>query len=129
MFALRALLIIAGLLLGQTAEAARKPNLILILADDLGYETIGANGGTSYRTPVLDKLAATGTRFTQCYVQPLCTPTRVQLMTGLYNVRNYTSFGQMDPAAVTFAQLLKRASYATCMVGKWQLGRQVELPK
>ena len=63
--------------------AERKPNLILILADDLGYETIGANGGTSYQTPVLDKFAATDVRFTQCYAQPLCTPTRVQLMTGL----------------------------------------------
>lgn len=125
----RALLILVGLLLGPAVEGAGKPNLILILADDLGYETIGANGGTSYRTPALDKLAATGTRFTHCYVQPLCTPTRVQLMTGLYNVRNYTSFGQMDPESVTFAQLLKRAGYATCMVGKWQLGREPDLPR
>ena len=111
------------------ALIAAKPNLILILADDLGYETIGANGGTSYRTPTLDKLAATGMRFTHCYSQPLCTPTRVQLMTGLYNVRNYTSFGSMDPQALTFAHLLKRSGYATCMVGKWQLGRELELPK
>jgi arylsulfatase A len=106
-----------------------KPNLILILADDLGYETIGANGGTSYRTPVLDKLAATGARFTQCYVQPLCTPTRVQLMTGLSNVRNYVQFGAMDPKATTFAHPLKAAGYATCIAGKWQLGRDPELPK
>src|SRR5688572_2399674 len=129
MFALRALLIIAGLLLGQTAEAARKPNLILILADDLGYETIGANGGTSYKTPVLDKLAATGVRFTHCHVQPLCTPTRVQLMTGHYNVRNYTEFGAMDPKLKTFGNLFRDAGYATCVVGKWQLGRDVGLPK
>jgi arylsulfatase A len=53
----------------DSAVADEKPNLILIMADDLGYETIGANGGTSYRTPVLDQLAATGARFTQCYVQ------------------------------------------------------------
>ncbi len=107
----------------------RPPNLILILADDLGYETIGANGGTSYRTPVLDKLAATGARFTHCYAQPLCTPTRVQLMTGLSNVRNYLNFGNMAPQSVTFAHLLKRAGYATCMAGKWQLGRVVDLPR
>lgn len=128
----RAVLMVAGLLLAAIAldgAPARKPNLILILADDLGYETIGANGGTSYRTPNLDKLAATGARFTHCYAQPLCTPTRVQLMTGLYNVRNYISFGQMDPRAVTFAHRLKDAGYATCMVGKWQLGREAELPK
>jgi arylsulfatase A len=106
-----------------------KPNLILIMADDLGFETIGANGGTSYRTPVLDKLGATGVRFTHCYSQPLCTPTRVQLMTGLSNARNYIRFAHLDPDAVTFAHLLKRAGYATCIAGKWQLGQEVDLPK
>jgi arylsulfatase A len=121
-----AVLLLPAVLFG--AET-RKPNIILIMADDLGYETIGANGGTSYRTPVLDKLAATGARFTHCYVQPLCTPTRVQMMTGLYNVRNYINFGNMDPQAVTFGNLLKPAGYATCVVGKWQLGRDPDLPK
>lgn len=112
------------------APATKKqPNLILIMADDLGYETIGANGGTSYRTPALDKLAATGARFTQCYVQPLCTPTRVQLMTGQYNVRNYLNFGTLEPRAVTFGNLLQDAGYATCITGKWQLGHDVDLPK
>ena len=106
-----------------------RPNLILILADDLGYETIGANGGTSYKTPALDGLAAKGVRFTHCYVQPLCTPTRAQLMTGRYNVRNYINFGNMDPQAVTFANVLKQAGYATCITGKWQLGRDIDLPK
>ena len=110
-------------------QATSKPNIILILADDLGYETIGANGGTSYRTPQLDKLAATGVRFTHCYVQPLCTPTRVQFMTGRYNVRNYINFGNMDPQAVTFGNLLKQAGYATCIAGKWQLGHDLDLPK
>lgn len=114
---------------GHAIAADKKPNLILIMADDLGYETIGANGGTSYRTPVLDKLAATGVRFTHCYVQPLCTPTRVQLMTGQYNVRNYINFGTLDPRAVTFGNLLKDAGYATCIAGKWQLGHDVDLPK
>lgn len=111
------------------AAAPRTPNIILILADDLGYETIGANGGTSYRTPVLDKLAASGARFTQCYVQPLCTPTRVQLMTGLYNVRNYLNFGNMDRKAVTFGNQLQQAGYATCIAGKWQLGQDLDQPK
>jgi len=111
------------------ASAAAKPNIILILADDLGYETIGANGGTSYKTPVLDKLAATGARFTHCYAQPLCTPTRVQLMTGLSNARNYINFGNMGPQSVTFANLLKTAGYATCIAGKWQLGRDLNLPQ
>jgi arylsulfatase A len=113
--------------LPSVAEA--RPNVILIMADDLGYETIGANGGTSYKTPTLDKLASAGLRFEHCYVQPLCTPTRVQLMTGKYNVRNYVNFGEMDPKAVTFGNLFKQAGYKTCMAGKWQLGRDIELPK
>jgi arylsulfatase A len=116
-------------LFADDAKSPKQPNLILIMADDLGYETIGANGGTSYKTPNLDKLAASGVRFTNCFVQPLCTPTRVQLMTGRYNVRNYISFGNMDPRAVTFANLLKPAGYATCITGKWQLGRDADLPK
>jgi arylsulfatase A len=111
------------------AESARKPNIILIMADDFGYECVTANGGQSYRTPNLDQLAATGMRFEQCHVQPLCTPTRVQLMTGLYNVRNYVEFGSMDPKATTFAHLLKNAGYATGVCGKWQLGVAADSPQ
>lgn len=107
---------------------ARQPNIILILADDLGYETIRVNGGESYETPNLDRLAAAGIRFTECYVQPLCTPTRVELMTGMSNVRNYIRFREIDPKATTFARLLKDAGYATGIAGKWQLGRVPRLP-
>jgi len=123
------LLVPLAVLHADGASNAGKPNIILILADDLGYETLGAYGGTSYRTPQLDRLAATGVRFTHCFVQPLCTPTRAQLMTGRYNVRNYINFGNMDRQAVTFGNLLKQAGYATCIVGKWQLGQDLELPK
>lgn len=123
---LASLLVLCGCL---SADEPRKPNLVLILADDLGYEAVGANGGTSYRTPTLDKLASTGARFTQCYAQPLCTPTRVQLMTGLSNARNYINFWNVNPKAVTFANLLKAAGYATCIAGKWGIGRDVNLPK
>ena len=56
--------------------AAKRPNVILMMADDLGYETLGSNGGTPYKTPNLDKLAANGLRFTNCVSQPVCTPTR-----------------------------------------------------
>jgi len=104
-----------------SAAPRKAPNVILIMADDFGYECVGANGGTSYKTPNLDKLAATGMRFDRCYVQPLCTPTRVQLMTGQYNVRNYLHFGILDPKATTFAHLFRRAGYRTGIVGKWQL--------
>ena len=111
------------------AAAAAKPNIILILADDFGYECITANGGQSYRTPEVDTLAATGMRFEQCHVQPLCTPTRTQLMTGIYNVRNYIEFGLLDPKAATFGTLLKQAGYATGICGKWQLGQDKGLPQ
>jgi arylsulfatase A len=112
-----------------SAADARKPNIILIMADDLGYECIKANGGQSYETPNLDKLATGGMRFKNCYVQPLCTPTRVQLMTGMYNVRNYIAFRSLDRDATTFAHPLKQAGYITGVAGKWQLGQGKKLPQ
>ena len=122
---------VIGLLLclGVVRAAETKPNVVLIMADDFGYECVGANGGESYRTPHLDQLAASGIRFEQCHVQPLCTPTRVELMTGRYNVRNYFRFGILPAGETTFAQLLKEAGYATGICGKWQLGRDVKLPQ
>lgn len=113
----------------DVAPASTKPNILLILADDLGYECVGANGGQSYRTPNLDSLADTGMRFDHGYVQPACTPTRVQLLTGQSNVRNYTGFGTINPNVPTFSKCLKQAGYATCMVGKWQLGKAPDLPR
>lgn len=105
------------------------PNIVLIMADDFGYECVTANGGESYQTPNLDRLAAEGMRFENCHVQPLCTPTRVQLMTGMSNARNYIEFGAIDRDATTFAHLLKQAGYATGIAGKWQLGRGKRLPQ
>jgi arylsulfatase A len=95
----------------------------------LGYECIGANGGTSHQTPVLDRLAQTGIRFEHCYAHPLCTPSRVALMTGMYNVRNYTTFRDMDRGQTTFAHLLKPNGYATCVAGKRQLGEETDSPE
>jgi arylsulfatase A len=110
--------------------AAQRPNIVLILADDLGYETIRANGGKSYHTPNLDELARGGVRFEHCYAQPNCTPSRVQIMTGMSNVRNYVSFGQLEKSQITFGHLLRDAGYATCIAGKWQLGgKEPGLPK
>lgn len=123
---------IAGLLIicGLVGRApAAPPNIILILADDLGYECLGANGSTHYKTPRLDKIAQEGMRFTQAYSQPLCTPTRVKLMTGKYNFRNYTQFAYMNPAERTFAHALKEAGYKTAIAGKWQLGYDSSLPQ
>ncbi len=112
-------------LLGNDAP----PNVVLIMADDLGYECLGANGGTSYKTPVLDQMAAEGVRFEHCYSQPICTPSRVKLMTGICNVRNYAVFGLLEQQQRTFAHSLRDAGYATCIVGKWQLGKDAKLPR
>ncbi len=100
---------------------AGKPNIILILVDDLGYECLGCYGCGSYKTPVLDELAATGVRFEHAYSQPLCTPSRLKIMTGRCNSRNYTYFGALAPKEKTFGHLMQAAGYATCIVGKWQL--------
>lgn len=128
-------LVLLGLAFAAALHAAEasaqviNPNVVLILIDDFGYECVTANGGQSYKTPVMDKLAATGVRFSQCHVQPLCTPTRVQLMTGKNNRENYTYFGNLDPSQKTFGNILKDAGYATCITGKWQLENGYEGPK
>ena len=102
-------------------------NVVLIMADDFGYECVGANGG-GYDTPYIDKLAKEGIRFEHCYSNPLSTPSRGQLMTGKYNVRNYTAFAKLDRKEITFANLLQQSGYATCIAGKWQLGREEDAP-
>jgi arylsulfatase A len=112
-----------------TAPPPKRPNIILIMADDLGYETVGANGGLSYRTPEIDRLAANGIRFEHAYAQPLCTPSRVQIMTGIYNVRNYVRFGLLEESQTTFGHIFREAGYATCIVGKWQLGKDPMSPR
>ena len=108
---------------------AAPPNVVLILVDDFGYECVTANGGQSYQTKNLDKLAASGLRFENCHVQPLCTPTRAQLMTGRYNIRNYVNFGTLMRSETTFGHLLKKAGYATGICGKWQLGHEEDSPQ
>ncbi|MHC4240189.1 MAG: sulfatase-like hydrolase/transferase, partial [Planctomycetota bacterium] len=70
--------------IGRAAKS-RRPNVILMMADDFGYECLSCNGGSPYKTPVLDRLAAEGIQFTNCCAQPLCTPSRVKIMTGRYN--------------------------------------------
>lgn len=99
----------------------KKINVILIMADDMGYETLGCNGSLSYQTPNIDRMAEEGVRFLNCYSQPLCTPSRVKIMTGKYNYRNYESFGYLNPDERTFGNIMKDAGYATAVVGKWQL--------
>jgi len=120
--------VLAPLALVVASATAAPTNVVLVMLDDFGYECVGANGGTSYRTPYMDAIARDGARGTRFHAQPLCTPTRIQLMTGQSNVRNYTHFGHLDRAQTTFAHLFKTAGYRTCIAGKWQLGRDMALP-
>jgi arylsulfatase A len=103
------------------AHAADRPNVIVVMADDIGFECVSSNGSKMYSTPNIDALAASGMRFENAHSQPICTPSRVQMMTGIYNNKNYIEFGLLDPEQVTFGNLMKRAGYKTCIAGKWQL--------
>ena len=141
------LLLLSGLLLSPFLRSplfADKPNVIVIMADDMGWECVSAyrdlitkynypkaNSGEKdhYSTPHIDKLATNGMRFAHGYSQPICTPSRVQIMTGIYNQRNYVKFGLLDPKARTFGNVMKDAGYRTCIVGKWQLEGGFDGPK
>ncbi len=116
-------LVLSNQLFAETSIESKPTNIVLILADDLGYETLSAYGGESYKTPVLDKLAKTGVRFEHCYAQPICTPSRVKLMSGISNVRNYEKFTFLPSEVTTFGNLLQKNKYETCVAGKWQLAR------
>ncbi|MDG2131488.1 MAG: sulfatase-like hydrolase/transferase [Fuerstiella sp.] len=106
-----------------------KPNVILIMADDVSWEAFGCYGAHDYETPNIDALADSGIRFQHCYSTPICTTTRVKLMTGQYNFRNYTHFGYLAPDQKTFGHLMQSAGYKTAIAGKWQLnGLYNELP-
>ncbi len=134
-FALLLACLLLGLATSASARAAqRKPNIILVLADDLGAQELSCYGNRKHATPHLDRMAAEGTRFETFYVNPLCTPTRVALMTGQYGFHN-GFLGMQNPAFTprmnsplkeianhfTHAKLLQAAGYKTALVGKWQL--------
>jgi arylsulfatase B len=116
---------------GLTAlAAATKPNIVHIVADDLGWKDVGFNGCTDFKTPNLDKLAAGGAKLSQFYTEPMCTPTRACLMTGRYPFR-YGLQTAVIPATGAYGldtnewllpQALKEAGYQTAIIGKWHLG-------
>jgi len=106
---------------------ARRPSIIFILTDDLGYGDLGCYGQTNFTTPNIDKLASEGIRFTSCYAgSTVCTPSRAALMlgqhTGHLNLRGNVRGGTLLPDEVTVAEVLKGAGYRTCLIGKWGLG-------
>ncbi|MCE5278315.1 MAG: arylsulfatase [Planctomycetaceae bacterium] len=114
----------------EPSLAQSRPNILLILADDLSYRDLGCFGQRQFDTPVLDGLCRRGLKFTQAYSgSPECAPARASLMTGMHmghcRIRtNASARGQdhLETADVTIAQTLKAAGYATCMVGKWGIG-------
>ena len=91
------------------------------MADDIGYEGLGINGSLSYNTPNLDALASSGVNFTNAIANPLCTPSRVKIMTGKYNYKNYDYFTHLNASEKTFGNLFQENGYQTAIVGKWQL--------
>ncbi|MFT5528048.1 MAG: arylsulfatase A [Pirellulaceae bacterium] len=121
--------VVAVVAAAEPSAVGKRPNVILIMADDMGYESLSVNGSESCKSPNLDALAKGGVRFTNCFANPICTPSRAKIMTGQYNVRNYVKFGLLDRGQTTFAHQLKAAGYATCIAGKWQLGKQTDAPQ
>ena len=103
------------------AASAARTNVIVIMADDIGYECYGTYGSKQYLTPNIDRLAEQGMKFEHCYSQPLCTPSRIKIMSGISNVRNYSGFSVLNRDQRTIGQYFRDAGYRTMIGGKWQL--------
>jgi arylsulfatase A-like enzyme len=127
-------LIVVSVFASATTPAAAPPNIVVILADDMGYSDIGCFG-SEIQTPAIDRLAAEGIRFTQFYNGARCNPTRASLLTGLHPARAGMAWitedlglpaylGHLNRRCVTIAEVLRPAGYTTLMAGKWHLGHE-----
>lgn len=123
-------LLVVGFLSGQVF-AANRPNILLIVADDLGWADVGWHGG-KFQTPVMDSLVRAGVELDRHYVQPVCSPTRTALLTGRWtgrfgpHVLQPTNLRAFPTGTVTLATALKEAGYSTYLAGKWHLGSRPE---
>src|ERR1043165_7467329 len=106
------------------ADSTQRPNIIFILADDLGIGNVSCYGADNFKTPNIDALAKTGIRFEHCYAQPLCGPSRCEIMTGRYAFRTGMTGNDSGPLIkpaneIMMPRVLKPAGYVTAQVGKW----------
>jgi arylsulfatase A len=139
----------AGPIVPSKSDEPRRPNFVVILADDLGWSDLGCYGADLHETPSLDRLAREGMRFTQAYAAPVCSPTRASLMTGKHYARLHVtiwleasqnppqdrplippvSVANLPHGEVTIARRLQAAGYLTALVGKWHLGDAAHYPE
>jgi len=117
----RRFILVLAVLAASAFASAEKLNIVLIMADDSAVDNYSCYGSDFFQSPRLDQLAETGARFNYCYSEPVCTSSRVKIMTGRDGVRNYVNFGTLDKSETTFGNMLKMAGYATAVAGKWQL--------